>query len=269
MGDVALVTGATAGIGEAVARRLAASGATVLLGARDPAKGERVRAEIIAATSNSDVHVVLADLSSQADVRGIAAEVREGYGRVDVLVNNAGLLAPRRETTVDGAEMTLAVNYLAPFLLTNLLLDRLGRVVTVTSALHARGRIDVDELDGGRRYSAWGAYNRSKLATVLFTLELARRAEGRVRAVCVHPGTVASSFYDGMPPSAQPLIRVAKRFMTTSDEAAGAVAWLATADVADGYYVGRRPATPSRAALDPVLAGRLWDVSARLTGLAR
>lgn len=260
------MTGATSGIGAACARRLAAEGHTVLLGARDSERGEETRAAIAGETGNADVHVALADLSLQAHVRALAAWVEASYPRVDVLVNNAGLMSRRRQTTAEGVELTLAVNHLAPFLLTNLLLPRLRRVVTVTSALHARGSIDFDDLQGERRYSATRAYNQSKLANVLFTSELARRTGGEVRAVCAHPGAVASRFYDELP--LQPLISVSKRFMVSPAEAGDAVAWLATAEVEDGYYVRRRRSAPSAAAEDPALAVRLWEVSARLTGLA-
>lgn len=258
------MTGATSGIGAACARRLAADGHTVLIGARDPERGEATRTAIVGETGNGDVHLALADLAMEDEVRALAARVEASYPRVDVLVNNAGLMVRRRRTTPTGVELTLAVNHLAPFLLTNLLLPRLRRVVTVASAVHARGSIDFDDLHGERRYSASRAYNRSKLANVLFTYELARRTD--VRAICVHPGVVGSGFYDELP--LQPLVSVAKRFMVSPTDAGETVAWLATADVEDGYYVGRRRAEPSAAARDPGLAARLWDVSARLTGLA-
>lgn len=223
-----------------------------------------MRAALVEETGNRDVHVALADLSLQDEVRALAARVETSYPHVDVLVNNAGLMCRRRRTTAQGIELTLAVNHLAPFLLTNLLLPRLRRVVTVTSALHKRGSVDFDDLQGERSYSATRAYNQSKLANVLFTYELARRTE--VKAVCTHPGAVGSSFYDDLP--FQPLISVAKRFMVSPAEAGDAVAWLATSDVEDGYYVRRRRAAPSAAAQGPALAARLWEVSARLTGLA-
>src|SRR4051794_10476903 len=199
-GKTVLVTGGTGGIGRATAAGLAALGARVAITGRDLARTRAAAADIAAATGNSAVDAFAADMSSQAEVRRLAREVLATYPRLDVLVNNVGGFWSTRRVTSDGLEHTFAVNHLAGFLLTDLLLGRLkasapARIVTVSSGAHAMGRIDFDDLQGVRGYSGQRAYNQSKLANVMFTYELARRLEGSAVTVTVlHPGVVRTGF---------------------------------------------------------------------------
>src|ERR1700737_81290 len=199
-GKVVLVTGGTGGIGKATAIGLATMGARVGITGRDLDRAEQAAADIRAASRYSAVDAFGADMSSQAEVRRLAIAVLHAYPRLDVLVNNVGGFWAHRHPTADGLEHTFALNPLAPFLLTNLLLDRLeasapARVVTVSSGAQAMGRINFDDLQGARSYSGQRAYNQSKLANVMFTNELARRLEGSgVTATAVHPGCVGTNF---------------------------------------------------------------------------
>src|SRR5438067_5402502 len=200
VGKTVLVTGGTGGIGKATAVGLARLGARVGITGRDITRAEAAAADIRGASNNAAVDAFAADLSSQADVRRLAREVLDLYPRLDVLVNNVGGFWAHRHGTADGLQHTFALNHLAPFLLTNLLLDRLkasapARVVTVSSGAQAMGRIEFDDLQGARHYSGQRAYNQSKLGNVMFTHELARRLEGTgVTATAAHPGVVATSF---------------------------------------------------------------------------
>lgn len=281
-GRTCLVTGATSGIGKATATGLARLGADLVLVARDPAKGRATVAEIQAATGNPRVEVLLADLASQASVRQAAGELQRGHDRLHVLVNNAGGYWATRHVTVDGLELTLALNHLAYFLLTNLLLDVLrasdpARVVNVTSGAQGVGDIHFDDLQFERRYRGQAAYNQSKLANVLFTYELARRLEGSgVTVNCVAPGVVRSNFGLADPaPGMLLLTALVRPFMRTPEQGAATSVWLASSPEAEGvtggYYVLRRgrPSArrSSRRSYDTELAGRLWRVSEELTGL--
>jgi NAD(P)-dependent dehydrogenase (short-subunit alcohol dehydrogenase family) len=271
-GRVAVVTGGSAGIGRETARGLAAAGATVALVVRSRERGEDARRDIAAATGG-DVHLVLADLALQRDVRRAAAEVRDRFGAVHVLVNNAATYARRREATAEGIEMQLAVNHLAPFLLTGLLLDTLrasapARVVTVSSGAHRGRRIPWDDLQAERRYRAFPRYGETKLMNLLFTRELARRLDGSgVTANAVHPGVVGTELLFG----GLGLLRLFRRWMKTPAE--GAVTSLHAALSPEGgavtgrYFVDAAPAETDPAARDDAAAARLWRVSAELTGL--
>src|SRR5918994_3092242 len=195
MGEkVCLITGATSGIGKATAMGLANMGASVVMVGRDRGRGEAALAEIRDKSANASVNLMLADLSSQEEIRRLAHEFKEAYPRLDVLINDAGLFRSERITTADGLEMTFAVNHLAYFLLTKLLLEVLkasvpSRIVNVSSGDHSNGTIDFDDLQGEKGYKGPKAYSQSKLATVLFTYELARRLEGTgITANCLHPG---------------------------------------------------------------------------------
>ncbi|MDF2630050.1 MAG: rhlG [Symbiobacteriaceae bacterium] len=275
-GKTCLVTGATAGIGKETALALARDGARVIIVGRNPAKTAAAADEIRAATGNQQVEHLLADLSVQAEVRRLADEVKARCDRLDVLVNNAGGVFPRRELTRDGLEMTFAVNHLGYFLLTNLLLDLLlrsapARIVSVSSAAHQTARINFADLMSERKYSPMGAYGQSKLANILFTYELARRLEGTgVTATCLHPGVVATNFG-----ATSPLIgwfyRIGARFMLTAAEGADTVIYLASAPQAEGvtgqYFVKRKPVRSNAASHDRETARRLWQMSEQLTGL--
>lgn len=274
-GKVCLITGATSGIGQATAHALAQQGATVLLVARDPARGEATRAAIQAASGNDAVAVLLADLSSQASIRSLAAEVVARYPRLDVLVNNAGGLNGARTLTVDGLELTFAVNHLAYFLLTNLLLDTLkasapSRIVNVTSEAQSNGRIHFDDLQGERGYSSMRAYSQSKLANILFTYELARRLAGTgVTANCVHPGVVRTGYGATGPAWMRGVIVAARPFMRTPEKGAETVVYLASAPEVEGvtgkYFADKRERRSSAVSYDPAVAARLWQVSEQLT----
>jgi NAD(P)-dependent dehydrogenase (short-subunit alcohol dehydrogenase family) len=275
-GRTVLVTGGTGGIGLATAAGLAGLGARVGIVGRDPARAEAA-AERLRGTGGQ-VDVFTADVSSQREVRRLAQEVLTAYPRLDVLVNNVGGFWASRHTTEDGLERTFAVNHLAPFLLTNLLLDRLrasapARVVTVSSGAQSMGRIDFDDLQGERGYSGQRAYNQSKLANVMFTYELARRLEGSgVTANALHPGVVRTAF--GQEDSGgwmRVMLPLARPFMKSPARGAETSVYLASspevADVSGRYFANSRPKSSSSASRDSAAAARLWEVSARLVGL--
>jgi NAD(P)-dependent dehydrogenase (short-subunit alcohol dehydrogenase family) len=277
-GKICLVTGATSGIGKATALGLARLGATVVLVARDQARGETTRDEIIAQSSSRAVDLLLADLSSQQSIRQLAGTVTQTYPRLHVLVNNAGLFSLRRHTTVDGLELTLAVNYLAPFLLTNLLLDTLkasapARIVNVSSSAHEEGHIRLDHLQMERGYRPMRAYGQSKLALVLFTYELARRLEGSgVTANALHPGFVSTNIgQTGLGPIGRAAAQFIFRRGITPEEGAKTSIYLASSPEAEGvtgkYFVKSVPRRSAEISYDETLQERLWEESAKLVGL--
>ena len=273
-GKVCVVTGATSGIGLETAKALAALGSTVGVVARDPRKGEATLATL--GTSRGGARLFLADLSSQREVRRLAAEVLGAWDRLDVLVNNAGAVIGRKTLSEDGIELTFALNHLAPFLLTCLLLERLqatpgARVITVASRAHQYGRVDFGNLRGEKGYRAQLMYGRSKLANILFTRELARRLDGAGPvANCLHPGVVATRFGEEGGTLTRLAFRISRPFLRTAAQGADTVVWLAAAPeaarVSGEYFVDRRIARVSRAARDPGLARRLWEVSEQMTG---
>jgi retinol dehydrogenase-14 len=277
-GRTVLVTGATSGIGRATALGLATMGARLAITGRDRERTDAAADEIRAA-GGGQVDVFVGDLSSQSAVRQLAAEVLLQLPRIDVLVNNAGGYWDTRHITADGYEGTFALNHLAPFLLTNVLLDRLrlgapARVVTVASGAHTMGRIDFDDLQGKRSYSGSRAYNQSKLANVLFTYELARRLQGTgVTANALHPGVVRTGFGAEDPGVVQRLfVPLMRPFMKTPAQGAVTSIYLASApdlgQVTGRYFADRKPKQSSKASYDEAVAARLWQVSADLVGLA-
>jgi retinol dehydrogenase-14 len=276
-GRTVLVTGATGGIGKATALGLATMGADLAITGRDRERTEGAAREIRAA-GRGRVDVFVADLSSQAEVRRLAGEVLQTCPRIDVLVNNVGGYWNTRHVTADRLEHTFALNHLAPFLLTNLLLDRLrqsvpARVVTVSSNAHTAGRIDFDDLQGEQSYSGSRAYNQSKLANILFTYELARKLQASaVTANALHPGVVNTSFGAEDPRGIQRLIiPFVRPFLKTPTQGAATSIHLASsADL--GYVTGRyfadnKPRRSSRRSYDQADAARLWQVSMALVGL--
>ena len=282
-GRVCLVTGASSGIGRATAAGLAERGATVLMHGHDPQRSVEALAEMRAgAGGGGSAELFTADLSSMAEVRRLAEEVLERSDRLDVLVNNAGVMPFQRRLTVDGYEYGFALNHLAPFLLTVLLLDRLkasapARVVTVSSATHRRARLDFDDLHGERSFSGMAAYGESKLANVLFTYELARRLEGsRVTANCLHPGAVATGLFRRRSGALGRLIRLAgtlaRPLLRSPRRGAETVIYLSVSpeveNVSGRYFEDRAERPSSEASHDLATARRLWEVSERLTGLA-
>ena len=271
-GRTVLVTGATGGIGRATALGLAEMGARLAITGRDPARTEAAAREI-RAVAGTHVDVFVADLSARAEVRRLAAEVLQLLRRLDVLINNVGGYWNTRHVTADGLERTFALNHLAPFLLTNLLLDRLtlsatARVVTVASQAHAMGRIDFDDLQGERSYSGSRAYDQSKLANLLFTYELARRLRGSsVTANAVHPGMVRTSFGAEDPGRTQRLlVPLIRPFMKSPVRGAATSIHAASAPelerVTGRYLASSRPKKSSERSYDEAVAARLWRVSA-------
>jgi retinol dehydrogenase-12 len=276
-GKVFLVTGATEGIGKAAAREFVQRGATLVLVARSAEKGERVRAEL-AALGTQPVHVLLGDLSRLEDVRKVAAAFRATFDRLDVLVNNAGAIFTQHQKTADGLEQTFAVNHLAYFLLTHLLLDVLkktpgARVVNTSSDAHQGSRLKLDTV--ARRPSGgagFPAYADSKLANILFTRSLAKRLAGSgVTVNCFHPGVVRSGFSLNNGGVIAAAYRVAGMFMRTPEKGAETLVWLATSPEAanfnGNYFHDKRVSRSSGRARDETLAAGLWTLSETLCGL--
>lgn len=273
-GRVAVVTGASGGIGKEIAKGLARNGAAVVLLVRSRPRGEAARDEIARAVPGADAQLVLADLSVQAEVRRAAEEIAARFPRVHALVNNAASFSWKRTLTADGIELQWAVNHLAPFLLTHLLLPRLAesmpaRVVSLSSGAHHGGRMEWDDLQmAGGRYRALAMYSRTKLANLLFVRELARRTRGMgIAANAMHPGVVATDLLmNGFPP-----IRLFRRWMRTPEQGAATAVHLASSPDVEGatgeYFIDDRPVAPSAAALDDDAARRLWETSARMTGI--
>jgi retinol dehydrogenase-14 len=278
-GKTVLVTGATGGIGKATAMGLAAMGARVAITGRDLKRVEAAAVDIRGATGNAGVGAFGADMSSQAEVRRLAREVLDACPRLDVLINNVGGFWATRHVTADGLEHTFAVNHLAAFLLTDLLLDRLkasapARVVTVSSGAQSMGRIDWEDLQGESKYSGQEAYNQSKLASVMFTYELARRLECTgVTATVLHPGVVSTGFGAEDPSLIfKLLVPLWRPFMKTPEQGAATSIYLASSPKVDGvtgtYFSNRIPQTSNEASYDRDAATRLWRISAALVGMA-
>ncbi len=275
-----LITGGNAGIGLETARALAKQGATVVIVARDAAKGEQAVADIVKTTGNERVSFMKCDLGSQKQVRQLAADFKAKHDRLDVLVNNAGAFFSEYGETEDGIERQFAINHLGPFLLTHLLLDLLkasapARIVNVASRAHYRGRINFDDLYFKKNYDGFiKAYGQSKLANVLFTNELARRLEGTgVTVNSLHPGVVAT---DIALKESKGFYRFGwwlwKHFMITTEQGAETSIYLASSPVVEGvtgqYFDKCKAKQCAKDGADKNIAQRLWEVSEKLTGLA-
>lgn len=275
-GKRVLVTGATAGIGFETAKAIAMQGAEVIVVGRNAEKTKAVTEELRRLSGNQNISFMLADLSSMAQVRALAAEFLARYDRLDVLVNNAGAMNMKRELTVDGYETTFATNHLSYFLLTNLLLPALekaapSRVVCVASEAHRGATLDFGDLMN-ESYTTFTAYGRSKLANILFGRELAKRVQGKgITVNTLHPGVVASNFFAGKPGVWGAIGKVASVFMISKEAGAKTSVFLATSKDVEGvtgaYFDKQREKRPSPAALDDAAAARLWAESERLTGL--
>jgi retinol dehydrogenase 12 len=275
VGDVAVITGTTHGIGRVSSRELARAGRTVVMLCRDVQAGQAVRAEIIRRVPGAAVHIVHCDLASLASVRNSADIVRRTFGPIGLLINNAGMVSSRHRMSADGFELTFATNHLGPFLLTALLSDHLhetARVINVASRAHFRGRIDFGRITAtGARYSGVAAYAQSKLANVLHTFALARRLSGtRVCANCLHPGVVATNLLPWWLRLVKPLI---SRVVFDPERGARTTLHLALATELAGisgrYFDENQVSQPASAlAHDLQLQESLWRMSAQWAGVA-
>jgi retinol dehydrogenase-12 len=278
-GKTILITGATRGIGFAAADALARMGARVIVHGRDQRRVQNACEAIGLSAPRGAVHGVVAELDSLDAVRGLAQQIAADFDRLDVLINNAGLITRRRQETVDAYERQFAVNHLAPFLLTRLLLDKLAasptaRIVTVASMAHHRAEFDLDDLNWvQRRYSGIGAYGATKLANILFTRELSRRLDGRqITANCLHPGVVATNIFSGMGLLGTLFGLAARPFLRSIADGAKTTVYLAADDEVAGisgeFFSDAKRVEPAPAARDEAAALRLWQISEQLTGLS-
>lgn len=275
---VCVITGASGGIGRQVALGLARQGARVVIVSHSKARAEKAVDEIVHTSLNPHVDLVVADLETNEGVRAAASDIDRRYGQLHVLVNNAGLLIGKRTVTADGLDKTFALNHLAYFHLTNLLLDKIkasapARIISTASSAHRLGRIDWENLQGEKRYNQWGAYGTSKLMNIMFAIELARRLEGTgVTSNAVHPGFVRSDFARTASPIIRAVVRAGMVGALSVEKGARTTLWAATAPElsgTSGKYMARSAiATPRATALDEGAQRRLWDVSEKLAGLA-
>ncbi len=276
-GKICMVTGATSGIGAVTARALAQQGATVIVVGRNPEKAAATVDHIKQQTGNPVVEFMLADLSSQKEIRQLVQQFKSRYHHLHVLVNNAGSIFLARQESVDGIEMTFALNHLGYFLLTNMLLDTLkvsapSRIINVSALLHERAKINFDDLQNQKMYIGVQAYPQSKLCNLLFTYELARRLEGTgVTVNALHPGVVATNLGVNNNRIGRLLRRLINLALISPEEGAQTIIYLATAPnveaVTGQYFVKQKAVSSSEASYDRAAAKRLWRVSAELTGL--
>ena len=274
-GKTCLITGATSGIGNATALALAQMGAQLVLVCRDRGRGEQTRSEIQARTPKARVEVMLADLASQQEIRRLAGEFLTSGRPLHLLINNAGIVNTSRSVTIDGIETVFAVNHLAYFLLTHLLLDRLkqsapARIVNVASEAHKLSGMNFDDLQAERRYRTMRVYGQSKLANILFTYELARLLQGTgVTVNCLHPGAVATGLGANNGVWAKPIIKLLGLFLRSPEQGAATSIYLASSGEVEGvsgqYFVDCQPRRSSPASYDEASAQRLWEISERMT----
>jgi NAD(P)-dependent dehydrogenase (short-subunit alcohol dehydrogenase family) len=276
-GKTVVITGATSGIGEVAAIRLARQGARLLLIPRDPRRAERVLARLRSIAPAAAHGVYPADLSRLSEMKRVGAEIAKAESRIDVLINNAGAFFSARRLTEDGLERTFALNHMAYFVLTCALIDRLkaaapSRIVSTASDAHQGARLDFADLQGEKRYEGYKAYGRSKLCNILFTRELARRLAGTgVTANCLHPGFVATRFGNEAGGPVSLIIRGLKLFAISPEKGAETIVYLASspevAAASGGYFYKRHPAKPTAEGQDDSAAARLWAESVRIAGI--
>jgi NAD(P)-dependent dehydrogenase (short-subunit alcohol dehydrogenase family) len=277
-GKICLITGGTSGIGKITAQELARMGATIVIVGRNAEKTAQVVQEIKLATGNDRVNSLLADLSSQQDIRQLATQFQSQYSRLDILLNNAGAVFLKRQLSIDGIEMTFAVNHLAYFLLTNLLLGTLkasapARIINVSSNAHTNAKIEFDNLQGERAYT-FSAYGNSKLANILFTIELQRRLEGTgVTANALHPGFVNTNFGKNNSGFLMKIMGIMVPLIARSPEKGAQTSiYLASSpdvqNITGKYFVDSKIATAAPQATDAAVASKLWEVSAAMVNLS-
>jgi len=276
-GKVVVVTGATSGIGEVAARRLAGMGARIVLVARDKARGEAALAGLRSGGAGNSHSIHYGDLSRISEMKRVAQEISAAQPRIDVLINNAGAMFGSRQLTEDNLERTFAINHMAYFVITQGLRERLlasapARIVNTASAAHQGAKLDFDDLQAAHGFSPMRAYGRSKLCNILFTRELARRLSGKgVTANCLHPGFVATRFGDGSGGILSGVVRVAKLFAISPQQGAQTIVYLASApevaNVSGGYYYKFLPAQPTTEARNDEDAKRLWMESATIAAI--
>jgi len=276
-GKVVVVTGATSGIGEVAARRLAGMGARIVLVARDKARGEAALAGLRSGGAGNSHSIHYGDLSRISEMKRVAQEISAAQPRIDVLINNAGAMFGSRQLTEDNLERTFAINHMAYFVITQGLRERLlasapARIVNTASAAHQGAKLDFDDLQAAHGFSPMRAYGRSKLCNILFTRELARRLSGKgVTANCLHPGFVATRFGDGSGGILSGVVRVAKLFAISPQQGAQTIVYLASApevaNVSGGYYYKCLPAQPTTEARNDEDAKRLWMESATIAAI--
>lgn len=276
-GKIVIVTGANSGIGKVTALELARKGATVIMVCRNRQKGEQAMKELIAETGNPSIDLLFCDFASQRQIRVLAEEIKYRYDKIDVLVNNAGLMMKKRVLTEDGLETTFAVNHLGYFLLTNLLLPLLkpapaARIVNVASDAHRYAKIDFGNLQAEEKFSSWGSYGQSKLANIMFTYELAHRLRGtNITVNCLHPGVVRTNFGQSGNFLFKNAVKLAGSFFLTPEKGAETSIYLATAPELEGitgkYFAKKKVKKSNKQSYNVEVSRRLWVVSEELTRL--
>ncbi|HET8865145.1 MAG TPA: SDR family oxidoreductase [Gracilimonas sp.] len=272
-----IITGANSGIGFQTAKALADKGAYIVMVCRNEDKAEAAKKQIFEETSNPGINIVLCDFAIQSEIRKATEVIKKNYDKIDVLINNHGFLASEKVETVDGLEMTFAVNHIGYFLFTNLLLDQIkaadsGRIVSVASEAHRAGEFDPENIQLEENFSPWKAYGNSKLFNIMFTKELARRLKNtNVTANSLHPGVVSSNFAQSGSWIMKTLFTIGKLFFISPKKGAETSIYLASSDevkeVNGAYFKNKKAASPSKTARDEAAAKELWEISEKLCGL--
>ncbi len=273
-GKTCLITGATSGIGRETAINIASRGATLVLPVRNQAKGEALKKDILKEYPQSHIDIMYCDLASMESIRDFADEFKQNYTQLHVLINNAGIWESKRRLSKDNIEMNFAVNHLAPFLLTNLLLDLIkksapARIINVASEAHRQGKIYFDDIEFEKKFSSLKSYAQSKLANILFTKKLSQQLKGTgVTVNCLHPGVVSTNLFDKMP---KLLVKAMELFMISPEKGAKTTIYLATSPEVENtsgeYFDKSRPKKPDTIALRQDIADKLWEISEKYVGI--